>query len=408
MKTFLKNTKLFIVCLLVSFQLFSQSKKEPESKPENLLDDKLDYWYKWIGVPHTSVTGLPTGTPTGDGMNGIPLGRNDFKNVFSAITLDGEKVLRATGEIYGGLTTKKEYENYHLHLKYKWGKKKWAPRLTLPRDMGIMFHLTGTNEDAFWSVFMMGLECQISEGTSGDLFFVPNKDFKVSPAAEARVNDTKNWDSKAPLKKVGANTNYQSVTRSKNFESDSTSWTAMDIYTVGSTGVFLVNGHVVMVFQNANVVRADKTVTPLTKGRIQLQSEGAEGYYKDITIQSISEIPSEIRKSAGLDLLAAKAKQSTTSETTQTASANTADSSPFKEYIGSYRMQDSSSVKITGRDNDLFIQAGSFPEMKLIFKKTDEFAISAPSMQVEFLRKEHVVTEIKITYMGQPSVGKKE
>jgi hypothetical protein len=270
--------------------------------------------------------------------------------------------------------------------------------------MGIMFHLTGTNEDAFWSVFMMGLECQISEGTSGDLFFVPNKDFKIAPAAEVRVNDTKNWDVKASLKKVGANTNYQSVTRSKNYESDSTTWTTMDVYTVGSAGVFLVNGHVVMAFQNANVVGADKTVTPLTKGRIQLQSEGAEGYYKDITIQSISEIPSEIRKSAGLDLLVAKVKQGVTSETTSASGAD----SPFKEYIGSYKMQDSTSMKITSRDNNLFIQTGKFPEMKLTLKKTDEFEISAPPMQVEFLRKDHAVTEIKITYMGQSSVGKKE
>ncbi|HEY8936676.1 MAG TPA: DUF1080 domain-containing protein [Cyclobacteriaceae bacterium] len=406
MKIFLRNTNLFVACLFVSFQLFSQAKKTSESKPENLLDDRLDYWYKWIGVPHTSVTGLPTGTPTGDGMNGIPLGRQDIKNVFSVVTVDGEKVLRASGEIYGGLTTKKEYENYHLHLKYKWGKKRWAPRLTLPRDMGIMFHLTGTNEDAFWSVFMMGLECQISEGTSGDLFFVPNKDLKVSPAAEVRVNDTKNWDAKTSLKKVGTNTNYPSVTRSKNYESDSTSWTTMDIYTVGGTGVFLVNGHVVMAFQNANVVKPDKTVTPLTKGRIQLQSEGAEGFYKDITIQSIREIPNEIRKSAELDLFVAKTKHNTTPEATQ-AGASAADS-PFKDYIGNYRMQDSTTMKITSRDSNLFIQAGTFPEMKLIFKKADEFEITAPAMQVQFLRKEQQVKEIKITYMGQSSLGKKE
>ena len=89
----MKNVKLLLVCLLVSFQLFSQNNMKQEREPVNLLDNDLTYWYKWIGVPHTSVTGLPAGTPAGDGMNGTPLGLQDPKNVFSVITLDGEKVL---------------------------------------------------------------------------------------------------------------------------------------------------------------------------------------------------------------------------------------------------------------------------------------------------------------------------
>jgi L-ribulose-5-phosphate 3-epimerase len=298
----MKFFKLFFICSLFFLHLDAQNKNEVKPKPINLLDSKLSFWYKWIGVPHTSVTGLPSGTPTGDGMNGIPLGMNDPKNVFSVITLNGEKVLKASGEIYGGLTTKKEYENYHLHLQYKWGTKKWAPRLTLPRDMGIMFHLTGTNEDAFWSVFMMGLECQISDSTSADIFLVPNKTFSVFPFAEVKVNDSKTWDINAAWKDVGANTRIGTVSRSQNYESQPGAWTIMDVYTHGSSGVYMVNGHVVMAFNNAGVLQANKTTTPLTKGKIQLQSEGAEGYYKDITIQSISDIPANIKKAAGLDL----------------------------------------------------------------------------------------------------------
>jgi sugar phosphate isomerase/epimerase len=291
----MKHLKFLLLCLLLSLQLFAQNK----SNPINLLDNNLSYWYKWIGVPHRTVTGLPAGTPTSDGMKGTPLGLNDPKNVFSVIKLNGEKVLRASGEIYGGLTTKKEYENYHLHLQYKWGTKKWAPRLTMPRDMGIMFHLTGTNEDAFWSVFMMGLECQISENTSGDLFLVPNKTFKIFPLAEARIGEDLRWDINAPITQVGRTGNPK---RSENFESDSTEWTMMDLYTIGGTAVYLVNGHVVMAFQNAVLQQPDKTTMPLTKGKIQLQSEGAEGYYKDITIQSITDIPEDIKRAAGLDL----------------------------------------------------------------------------------------------------------
>jgi len=168
--------------------------------------------------------------------------------------------------------------------------------------MGIMFHLTGKNEDAFWSVFMMGIECQISEKTSGDLFLVPNKTLSIRPVADVRVGEGFKWNVNAPIRQLGGFVNDSSnLSRSENFESDSTHWTKMDVYTVGSSAVYLVNGHVVMAFQNAGLQHADKTVTPLTKGKIQLQSEGAEAYYKDITIQSISEIPADIRKAAGFD-----------------------------------------------------------------------------------------------------------
>jgi hypothetical protein len=40
-----------------------------------------------------------------------------------------------------------------------------------------------------------------------------------------------------------------------------------------------------------HVAGEDKVVTPLTKGRIQLQSEGAEIFYRDITVEPINSLP---------------------------------------------------------------------------------------------------------------------
>lgn len=95
-------------------------------------------------------------------MHGTPLGRRDPKGVFRVVETDGVPTLRISGEIYGGLTTRAEYGNYRLRLSYLWGEKIYAPRLTRPRDGGILFHATGRNEDANWSVFLPSLECQIS------------------------------------------------------------------------------------------------------------------------------------------------------------------------------------------------------------------------------------------------------
>ena len=287
-----------LICLSSAIDSHSQSKNQPTSEPVNLLDNNLSYWYKWIGVPHTSVEGLPKGTPKGNGMVGTPMGRNDPKEVFKVVTLNNEKVLRVTGEIYGALTTNDEYENYHLHLQYKWGSKKWEPRLNLPRDMGIMFHLTGTNEDAFWSVFMLGLEFQISEGSTGDLFLVTNKTYSIFPVVDVRFDSSRKWD----VTKAQQQISRGHISRSANFESDSAEWTTLDLYTIGGSAVYLVNGRVVMAFENAGLLQPDKSITPLTKGKIQLQSEAAEAYYKDITIQKITDYPPEIKAAAGLTL----------------------------------------------------------------------------------------------------------
>ncbi|WP_418529918.1 family 16 glycoside hydrolase [Paraprevotella clara] len=267
----------------------------------DLLNSNLTHWYKWIGVPHHSVEGLPEYTPLGDGMEGTPLGLNDPKNVFSVVDIDGEDVLKVTGEIYGGLTTKENFSNYHLHLKYKWGEKKWEPRLDKSRDMGIMFHLTGTNEDAFWSVFMTGIEFQISKGTTGDLFLIGNKDGSITTFADARIDDRHHWNPKACWTALGKGRGKSWAGRLCNNESPQGEWTDVDLYTVGSEAVYLVNGKVVMAMRNIGKVNADKSIETLVSGKIQLQSEGAEGYYKDITIEHIEDFPNDIKTQAALD-----------------------------------------------------------------------------------------------------------
>jgi L-ribulose-5-phosphate 3-epimerase len=291
---------LFILCF--SINIFAQKAKFEGSKPINLLDDNFSYWEKWMGNPHTSVTGLPTGTLTGDGMFGAPMGMNDVKGVFKMENLNGEKVLHVSGEIYGGLTTKTQYENYHLQLKYKFGTKKWAPRLDLYKDSGIMFHLAESIDDAFWSCFMMGMEFQIADGMSGDLYLVPNKNFSTRPIADVRVDDKKNWNVNAPLALKGGVNKFDFINKkAENFESPATEWTTLDLYTIGSSAIYMVNGHVVNAFQNAAIQKPDYSIIPLTKGKIQLQSEGAEIFYKDVTLENIADYPADIKKAAGFE-----------------------------------------------------------------------------------------------------------
>ena len=103
------------------FWAANKHEEKPLSKKwANLLEgNPYKYWDKYIGAPHATVKGISNIDPKSDGKNFKGLGlNNDPKNVFEFKTIDGEQVIHISGEIYGALTSKKEYENYHLKLKF--------------------------------------------------------------------------------------------------------------------------------------------------------------------------------------------------------------------------------------------------------------------------------------------------
>jgi len=252
-----------------------------------LLDKELSQWEVWIGVPHETVQGLPEGTPKSkDGKKGTPLGlNNDPLKVFSVIEEDGEPVLAISGVIFGGLTTKKSYENYHFSVQMKWGEKKYEPRLTIERDTGILYHCTGEH-GAFWNVWKTSIECQICEGQICDLYLLGGKQSGRPSAQVTTAQDEKIpvWN---PAGKLGP---AKGRTRaSENLEKPHGEWNTVEVYTIGDEAVHVLNGRVVMHLTNVRL--KDK---PLTSGQIQIQSEAAEAYYRDIKIQPITAFPESI------------------------------------------------------------------------------------------------------------------
>ena len=271
-------------------------------RPTALLSDDLPLWFRWIGVPYHGLDGVPEGAPIGDGMAGVPLGVDGFPGVFTMARERGEPVLRVSGKLYGALTSKARYGDYHLRFQYRWGEKTFPPRTPdKPRDSGVLIHLTGGLEDAHWSVFLMGLESQVSEGRTGDLLFMSNKDDRVQPDVEARTADGLQWNPKAPWRRIGGAGANPIFKHAGAFESPHGQWSTVDIYTVGDKGVSLVNGQVVMAWRRAQVRLADGAVRPLVEGRIQIQSEGAEVSYRGATLLSVKSIPADVRAAAGLD-----------------------------------------------------------------------------------------------------------
>jgi len=96
---------------------------------ELLLDKELSQWEIWTGVPHKSVKNLLASYEIPE--NGIPvkpIGLDNSLEVFNVVEDEnGALVLHISGLLYAGLTSKKDYKNYHLTMLFKWGEKNMLP-----------------------------------------------------------------------------------------------------------------------------------------------------------------------------------------------------------------------------------------------------------------------------------------
>ncbi len=255
----------------------------------DLLDADLSKWEIFMGVPHTTVTGLPEGTfQAEDVRRGEPLGLgNDPKKVFSTYEENGNTILHITGEIYAGLTTLDEFENYHLQMKMRWGEKKWEPRLAVKRDSGILYHCHGEH-GTFWNVWKSSLEYQVQESDIGDFISLGGTMVK------------------APFRKLETRSVYDPTMEFKEWkgylhatvEPDAPhgEWNILDLYVVGDQAIHVVNDRVVLSLRDA----VDKEGKPLVKGQIQIQSEAAEVEYKDMRIRRIEAFPAVLKMRAKL------------------------------------------------------------------------------------------------------------
>ncbi len=264
----------------------------------NLLDEELTHWDKFIGVPHVTVEGVGEHPKSENVHVGTPLGvNNDPKNVFTMIKENGEDVLQVSGEIYGGLTTKQTYQNYHLKLQYKWGDKKWEPRLEKKRDAGLLYHCTGKH-GAFWNVWMRCLEYQIQEGDTGDFFALAGANgMTLTQPTEKNLNYK--FDLSGEWLGVGEHYKNWVCTKKSTHENPHGEWNTVELYVVEDRAIHVVNGQVVNVVKEAHLFKNGEKI-PLVSGKLQLQSEAAEVYYKDIKIRALEALPEGLKEQVGL------------------------------------------------------------------------------------------------------------
>ena len=284
-----------LLCLtLISCKSKTEEKPKEEIKTEPVVEWKtlfngkdLTGWDTFLGMPYEEGMDiwqqrqLPNFKPFG--LNNDPL------HVFSVVEVDSMPALKLSGLVFGGISTVDEYENYHLQLEFKWGEAKHAPKLDAVRDSGLLYHGVGEQgtEAGFW---LRSQEFQVQEHDTGDYWGIAGAHVDVK--SEMRVDSVYQYNPNGEFKTFGDKSELgRNVKKNPDGEKPTGEWNTLDLYCYGGKSAHVVNGVVTMVLENSRTI-IDSVEKPLTKGKIQLQTEGAEVYYRNIKIKPIKEFPS--------------------------------------------------------------------------------------------------------------------
>jgi hypothetical protein len=223
--------------------------------------------------------------------------REDPREVFRVT--DGQ--LHITGDGLGSIITKDRYRDYHLVLEFKWGDKTWHDREHAARDSGLLIHSSGV-DGGYQGIWMPSIEVQIIEGGVGDFILVNGNDESKKPVDLSLTAEIDHDLDGEVIWKAGGHretfdhTNRQRVNwfgrdpdwkdergfrGPKDVDSPHGKWTRLDVFSDG--------GHVT-VYVNGTMVNEAFNVRP-TAGRIQLQSELAEVFYRRWELWPVKEGP---------------------------------------------------------------------------------------------------------------------
>jgi hypothetical protein len=191
----------------------------------------FDGWYTWL---------------LGKGRN------NDPDHVF---TVKENGLIHDMGTQLGYIMTTQRFGNYHFTLEFKWGEKRWPPRENSKRDSGICYNIPDDEPDSIWP---QSVECQVQETDVGDFWLLGNSTIQVAG-------------------KQNAPSNHTQIVKKEDAEKPYGEWNTVEVASFNGKCVHIVNGVVVNYGENSSLVG----------GRILLQSEYAEIFYRNIKIRKL-------------------------------------------------------------------------------------------------------------------------
>lgn len=269
-----RTMKKIFASLCVLALLFASCNKSEEAWTPLFNGENLDNWEKFIGPPFEGHEDLAA--------NAVP------DSVFSVVDMDGQKVIRISGEVFGSLATKDTtFQNFHARLVMKWGTK-----ITKELNCGFLYYGHGPFGAGF-DTWKSCVECQLQHGNMGVLYMI-GEDIVLNAETEKQGEDYA-YKPGGESVKFGKTVERRKILGGTNAENEVGQWNTVEIYCVGQQSVHVVNGKVTMRTNGISTLKDGKEV-PLTGGCFQLQSEGSELFVKSVEIQPIKEIPAELLK----------------------------------------------------------------------------------------------------------------
>lgn len=208
----------------------------------------------------------------------------DPKKVFSI----QNKLLRISGEEWGGIATRDSYRDYHLVVEWKWGGPAYGNRKDKARDSGVLVHARGA-DGAASGVWLESVEAQIIEGGTGDLLLVAGST-RPSLTVETRTGPDNQlyWQrggtpvtrDRGRFNWYGRDVNWKDslgYRGARDVEKPVGQWNRYEIICDGGKITNKLNGAIVNEGSNASP----------SEGKIQIQSEGAEILIRRIELRPL-------------------------------------------------------------------------------------------------------------------------
>ena len=204
-------------------------------------------WDRYLGEPTPGAAPL--------GIDNDPLG------VYSVVTVDGEPAIRVSGQVFGAVISQQELCDFHLSLEYRWGTMFWPPINGF--DSGVMYLSTGPlgavngggpglSDPIGSGGFLVSMEYQLTFADVGGMYNLGPITFEAGPRAQ--VADV-----------PGA-------------------WNRIDIVVAGGVATHQINGQAITTGSGFTVAWPGQPAQSLTCGKLQLQSEGAEIFFRRIQL----------------------------------------------------------------------------------------------------------------------------
>lgn len=182
---------------------------------------------------------------------------------------------------FGHIATTREYANFHLRMDFRFGERRFAPRLLQRRNSGLLYHMAPELDRLFPDC----VEFQFEESDIGDAIMVNTKALQGP-----QLGGTPLWpsyfpglptDYVAPLQAGGIARQWHRHNGQYERLDD---WNTIDLYAFDDQAAHLVNGRIV----NTLFRMVGRSGAPLTMGRIALEFEAAEVFMRNVKIRDLS------------------------------------------------------------------------------------------------------------------------